>query len=63
MGNLFNWYAEAANKLQDSTRASLHGSLQKVNKKLKTQEVLKAKDSKTDMIIPTLLCSLRYLHV
>ena len=63
MGNLFNWYAEAANKLQDSTRASLHDSLQKVNKKLKTQEVLKAKDSKTDMIIPTLLCSLRYLHV
>ena len=61
MGNLFNWYAEAANKLQDSTRASLHDSLQKVNKKLKTG--LKAKDSKNDVIIPTLLCSLRYLHV
>ena len=63
MGNLFNWYAKAANKLQDSTRTSLHDSLQKANKKLKTQEVLKAKDYKTDVTIPTLLCALRYLHV
>lgn len=52
MGNLFNWYAETANKLQDFTRASLHDPLQKVNKKLKTQEIFKAKDCKTDMTIP-----------
>lgn len=51
--------AEAANKLQDSKRASLHDSLQKVNKKLKTQKVLKTKDYKTDVTISTLLYSLR----
>ena len=49
MGNLFNWYAKAANKLQDSTRTSLHDSLQKANKKLKMQGVPKSKDSKTDI--------------
>ena len=59
MGNIFNWYAEAANKLQDSKRASLHDSLQKVNKKLKTQKVHKIKDYKTNVTILTLLYSLR----
>lgn len=37
----FNCYAEASRRLQDSKIASLKVSLQKANKKLKTQKVCK----------------------
>ena len=41
----FNWHAESSKSLQYSKVASLKDSLQKANKKLKTQEVPTAKDS------------------
>ena len=45
----FNWHAEASKRPQDSKIASLKDSLQKANEKLKTQEVPKTKDYKTDL--------------
>lgn len=44
----FNWYIEASKRLQDSKIASLKDSLEKANEKLKTQEVAKTKDNRTD---------------
>ena len=49
MRYLFNWYVKVYRRLQDSKIASLKDSLQKAKEKLQTQEVPKAKDSKTDM--------------
>lgn len=47
----FNRYAEASKSLQNSKIASLKTVLQKANEKLKTQEVSKPDDSKTDMTL------------
>ena len=46
-----NQYAEASKVLQESKVASLQDSLQKANEKLKTQEVPKTKDNKTDVTL------------
>ena len=50
----FNWYA--SKRLQESQRASLKDSLQKGNEKVKTQEVPKTKDFKSDVTLTTPLC-------
>lgn len=47
----FNWYAEASTRLHDSRMTSLKDLLQKVNEKLRTQDVPKVKDSKTYMAL------------
>lgn len=45
----FNWYAEGSERLQDSKIASMKDLLQKTNGKLKTREVPKTKDNRTDV--------------
>lgn len=50
----FNWYVLVSKRLQDSEAASLSNLPQKANEKLKTQDVPKTKDSKTDVTPPAL---------
>lgn len=46
-----NWYVEASRKFQNSKIALLKDQLQMANEKLNTQEVLKAEDHRTVMIL------------